>query len=80
VSELDREGIHVRIAGEFHDDYVPIVHMCPPDGSGEMPCCGLPPFERMRDRMTLDPALVTCELDAEELHPNAEWNVAGYDD
>ena len=39
-----------------------IIHLCPPDGNGGlMPCCGLTPFEVPRtDRMTLDPALVTC--------------------
>jgi len=36
------------------------VHLCPPSGSGAMPCCGLPPFEVREHRMTLDPALVTC--------------------
>lgn len=37
------------------------VHACPPDGSGIMPCCGRTPFEVPRtDRMTSDPALVTC--------------------
>lgn len=39
----------------------PPVHMCPPDGGdGLMPCCGDTPFEHRADRMTLDPALVTC--------------------
>jgi hypothetical protein len=38
-----------------------IVHRCPPIGSGTMPCCGRTPFERMIDRLTLDPTLVTCE-------------------
>lgn len=53
-----------RIEADYaYDGYVPVVHMCPPTGSGEMPCCGLPPFERMRDRMTEDPALVTCAED-----------------
>lgn len=38
-----------------------ITHRCPPDGEWEMPCCGLTPFEAPRtDRMTLDPAFVTC--------------------
>lgn len=36
------------------------VHQCPPVGSGTMPCCGRTPFEAIRDRMTLDPTLVTC--------------------
>lgn len=37
-------------------------HQCPPDnGGGLMPCCGRTPFEVARtDRMTEDPALVTC--------------------
>ena len=39
-----------------------VVHLCPPDGSGLMPCCGLTPFERMTDRMTTEPALVTCSV------------------
>ncbi len=30
-----------------------------------MPCCGLTPFEVPRtDRMTLDPKLVTCKVEA----------------
>ncbi len=37
-----------------------VVHACPPDGSGVMPCCGRTPFECMADRMTSDPDLVTC--------------------
>lgn len=37
------------------------VHACPrPEDDGMMPCCGVPPFERRADRITLDPALVTC--------------------
>ena len=44
-----------------------VTHMTPPAGSGVMPCCGLPPFERRNDRITNDPELVTCgvaDLDA----------------
>jgi hypothetical protein len=38
-----------------------VTHRCPPEGSGLMPCCGRTPFEVSRcDRITLDPALVTC--------------------
>lgn len=37
-----------------------VVHLCPFPGSGEMPCCGLPPFERRGQRMTVDVRLVTC--------------------
>lgn len=38
-----------------------LVHLCPPDGSGIMPCCGLTPFEvGTGERMTLDSELVTC--------------------
>lgn len=37
------------------------VHACPPDGSGLTPCCGRTPFELPRtDRMSTDPAAVTC--------------------
>ena len=37
------------------------VHACPPTGSGLTPCCGKTPFELSgSDRLTLDPALVTC--------------------
>ncbi len=40
-------------------------HMCPPDGGNVMPCCSLTPWEVPRtDRMTLDPALVTCGKEA----------------
>lgn len=38
-----------------------VIHACPPDGSGEAPCCGRGLLELPRaDRMTLDPARVTC--------------------
>lgn len=37
-----------------------VVHRCPMDDSNLMPCCGLPPGERILDRMTIDDALVTC--------------------
>ena len=39
-----------------------VTHQSPPEG-GVMPCCGLTPFEVPRfDRITLDPALVTCQV------------------
>jgi hypothetical protein len=37
-----------------------ITHACPVGDSNVMPCCGRTPFERIQDRITLDPALVTC--------------------
>jgi hypothetical protein len=39
-----------------------VFHQAPPDGGGGlMPCCGKTPFEVPgTDRMTADPALVTC--------------------
>lgn len=40
-----------------------VTHMCPAKGSNIMSCCGLSPFERMSDRITLDPDLVTCLAD-----------------
>lgn len=39
-----------------------IVHRCPPSGSSVMPCCGRTPFEATGDRMTVDPAHVTCAV------------------
>ena len=37
------------------------VHQCPPADEAVMPCCGRTPFEVLRtDRITLDPAKVTC--------------------
>jgi hypothetical protein len=39
-----------------------VVHRCPRFGSGITPCCERTPWELPRtDRMTLDPALVTCK-------------------
>ncbi|MEO3978808.1 hypothetical protein [Streptomyces sp. CAU 1734] len=38
-----------------------VVHACPgPDDQGISPCCGRPPFEFRGERLTRDPALVTC--------------------
>lgn len=37
-----------------------VVHMCPPEGEPQFPCCDGWPLERLADRMTLDPNLVTC--------------------
>lgn len=55
--------------------YAEIVHACPPDGSGRMPCCGRTPFEVPKDRMTLDPALVTCDP---PLKPCSKCGADGY--
>jgi hypothetical protein len=44
-----------------------ITHQCPPDGQYVTPCCGLTPFELPRgDRITEDPALVTCGKEGRE--------------
>lgn len=40
---------------------VDTIHRCPPEGSGVMPCCGVPAFEKRSERITNDPALVTCQ-------------------
>jgi len=43
------------------DDPSEIVHACPPGDKLLTPCCGQSPHELpFSDRMTLDPALVTC--------------------
>ena len=67
-AELEGREVGIRLArgddGEpvIRERRAVLVHLCPPDGNGGlMPCCGLTPFEVPRtDRMTLDPALVTC--------------------
>jgi hypothetical protein len=38
-----------------------VIHLCPPEGSGLMPCCGRTPFEARQSRMTVNPSLVTCK-------------------
>lgn len=43
------------------DDEGVTIHECPPKGQGFFPCCGLPPFERLGDRMTTNPAKVNCD-------------------
>jgi len=37
-----------------------LVHLCPPGDEPQFPCCGGWPLERLGERMTADPALVTC--------------------
>ncbi|MFT9821192.1 hypothetical protein [Lysinibacillus sp. NPDC056185] len=40
---------------------VAVIHACPgPDDNGTSPCCHRPPFEVRSERITRDPALVTC--------------------
>lgn len=47
------------------DDHESTTHRCPPAGSNLMPCCNRTPFEVSEwDRMTLEPALVTCDVGA----------------
>ena len=56
-----------RAAIEAHREALEVTHLCPPEGSGTFPCCGLTPFEAPRtDRMTLDPSLVTCRAETEK--------------
>ena len=57
--------------GDFcvaHRDFpLETVHACPPDGSGETPCCDRTPFELpATDRLSADPEFVTCP-------PPASW-------
>ena len=54
------------------DPVTEVTHFCPhPDFIGALfLCCGLTPFEVPRtDRMTLDPALVTCHAPEPEGAP-----------
>ena len=39
-----------------------VIHQCPPDGTGIMPCCGRMPLEVRGEVMTMDPAMVTCRV------------------
>ena len=60
-----RDGIcPTTLVNRIGFEYVE-THACPPGDSGTMPCCGRTPFEVPgSDRMTLDPALVTCGMPA----------------
>lgn len=50
-----------------------ITHACPVGDSAFTSCCGRTPFELRADRMTLDPALVTCKrLFTPDECPNAD--------
>lgn len=52
------------------------VHLCPPEGSGEMPCCGRSPFEVPRtDRITEDVYLVTCGVTLAEAENKIDYLV-----
>lgn len=38
-----------------------IIHACPPDGSGLMPCCGRSPIDvPLTERISLDGSTITC--------------------
>lgn len=52
------ENLHKRDA--YPQPEREVIHMCPPTGSGVMPCCGGSPLEHLFDRMTIDPKDVTC--------------------
>lgn len=57
-AQAEVETLRARSAKD--DDGVTI-HECPPKGEGYFPCCGLPPFERLGDRMTSRPDRVNCD-------------------
>lgn len=46
-----------------------VIHRCPRSGEWVMPCCGLPPGERLGDRMTARDDMVTCN------QPEAVWSL-----
>lgn len=57
------------------------VHACPIEAAGLMPCCGRTPFEVREDRMTADPAAVTCPgrpLTVDLAIPSAADNPGAY--
>jgi hypothetical protein len=57
-----------------------VTHACPPPGVYLTPCCQATPFELPRtDRITTDPALVTCAGTYKTGHqglPSADWGAA----
>ena len=59
------------------NDVIEVVHHCPEDGHGNTPCCARTPFELPRDdRMSNDPALVTCRPTTFTLMDNADMAVS----
>ena len=62
------KGMTIQYDGFTDDGYVrlavsvtPVTHASPADGNDITPCCGVTPFELPSwDRITLNPALVTC--------------------
>ena len=52
-----------RLAGRHNPEGRPeVIHRCPPEGSGVMPCCDRTPLQVPPwHRLTLDPSLVTCK-------------------
>lgn len=59
---LAREAFLGFSATRANPSGLALVHACPPDGSGLMPCCGRTPLEvSVRDRMSVDGIDVTCE-------------------
>ncbi|MFE7972975.1 hypothetical protein [Streptomyces shenzhenensis] len=56
-----REDLAGPGGNERHETETDVpVHACPSDGSGLTSCCERTPFELRTDRMTEDPAEVTC--------------------
>ena len=54
-------SLHTPFCGCDDADRQAVVHACPPEGSGIMPCCGRAPFEVPgTDRITAFGPLVTC--------------------
>lgn len=46
------------LSEQFGNDWP--IHACPLPDSSVMPCCGALPFEHLTDRITTNPAMVTC--------------------
>lgn len=70
ITGLDKSSISYYLSGKRkvgmnavrkYKECTSVVHECPPESSGLTPCCGKTPFELpKKDRLTLDPKLVTC--------------------
>lgn len=55
------EAVEAETAATEQVPRPPVIHMCPPGDAAIFPCCGGWPLEHLGQRMTLDPASVTCE-------------------
>jgi hypothetical protein len=67
VLSTEFERLSALVIGEEDS----IVHACPPDGSGLMPCCGRSPIDvPLTERISMDGTAITCAGARKALPPN----------